>query len=112
MGRETGARSPSEEHYARAQEAPAEWVLSGVVLPDRSELPAGRANAYSRLAVISQVSSRRTARDLIALGTEIPQHRHRRLKAPRREHCGRGSTRASPTSRLRALFIPEGFDGA
>jgi DNA-binding XRE family transcriptional regulator len=122
----------AEEHYARAQEAPAGWVLSGVVLPDHSELPAGRANAYSRLAshdqrfaetavvemtealtlrdpgraramlrgritlatnlyrcgetdlanasagqvlaAIAQVSSRRTARDLITLGTEIRQH--------------------------------------
>ena len=40
----------AEEHYARAQETPAEWVVSAVVLPDHSELPAGRANAYSRLA--------------------------------------------------------------
>jgi hypothetical protein len=122
----------AEEHYARAQEAPAEWFLSAVVLPDHSELPAGRANAYSRLAShdqrfaetavtemtealrlrdpartrailssritlatnqyrcgetdlanttteqvlssISQVSSRRTARDLITLGTEIHQY--------------------------------------
>ena len=39
----------AEEHYARAQEAPDEWV-GIVVLPDHSDLPAGRANAYSRLA--------------------------------------------------------------
>jgi DNA-binding XRE family transcriptional regulator len=118
----------AEEHYARAQEAPDEWVGT-VVLPDHSDLPAGRANAYSRLArhdqrfaetavidmtaalglrdpgraramlsaritlatnqyrcgetdfantiteqvlaSINQVSSRRTTRDLITLGTEI-----------------------------------------
>lgn len=122
----------AEEHYARTQDAPAEWVVSAVVLPDHSELPAGRANAYSRLAghdprfaetavmdmtealrlrdpgraramlsaritlatnqyrcgetdlanttteqvlaSISQVSSRRTTRDLITLGTEIRQY--------------------------------------
>ena len=122
----------AEEHYARAQEVPAEWVLNTVVLPDHSCLSAGRANAYSRLAshdqrfaetavtemtealtlrdpdraramlrsritlatnqyrcgetdlanttteqvlaAIGQVSSRRTARDLITLGTEIHQY--------------------------------------
>ena len=39
----------AEEHYARAQLVSDEWV-STAVLPDRSELPAGRASAYSRLA--------------------------------------------------------------
>jgi len=37
------------EHYDRAQQAPDEWVNTTVLL-DRSELPAGRASAYSRLA--------------------------------------------------------------
>jgi hypothetical protein len=37
------------EHYARAREVPDEWV-STAVLPDHSDLPAGRANAYSQLA--------------------------------------------------------------
>jgi len=118
----------AEEHYARVEEGPDEWVGT-VVLPDHSELPAGRAHAYSRLAShdqrfaetaimdmtealtlrdpgrvramligritlatnqyrcgetdlanitteqvlssINQVSSPRTARDLITLGTEI-----------------------------------------
>lgn len=121
----------AEEHHARVQDAPDEWVGT-VVLPDHSELPAGRASAYSRLASheqrfaeaavmnmtealtlrdpararallwgritlatnqyrcgetdlantstaqvlasIGQVSSRRTARDLTTLGTEIRQH--------------------------------------
>ncbi|MGH4001135.1 MAG: hypothetical protein ACRDTJ_27165 [Pseudonocardiaceae bacterium] len=121
----------AEEHYARAQEAPDEWVGTAV-LPDHSDLPADRANAYSQLAShdqrfaenavidmtealtlrdpgraramlwghmtlatnqyrcgetdlanastgqiltsIGQVSSRRTTRDLITLGTEIRQH--------------------------------------
>jgi hypothetical protein len=121
----------AEEHYARAEEGPDEWVGT-VVLPDHSDLPAGRANAYSWLAshdqcfaetavmdmtealtlrdhgrvramligritlatnqyrcgetdlanttteqvlaAIGQVSSRRTARDLITLGTEIHQY--------------------------------------
>ncbi|MGH3720091.1 MAG: hypothetical protein ACRDRI_14865, partial [Pseudonocardiaceae bacterium] len=40
----------AEEHYARAQEAPVEWVVSVAVLPDNSEFPADRAGAYSRLA--------------------------------------------------------------
>ncbi|MGH3937650.1 MAG: helix-turn-helix domain-containing protein [Pseudonocardiaceae bacterium] len=37
------------EHYDRAQQSPDEWV-STAVLPDDSDLPAGRANAYSQLA--------------------------------------------------------------
>ncbi|MGH3833402.1 MAG: hypothetical protein ACRDRS_23695 [Pseudonocardiaceae bacterium] len=40
----------AEEHYTRAQKSPDEWVGTGM-LPDPSELPAGRAGAYSRLAV-------------------------------------------------------------
>ncbi|MGH3833654.1 MAG: helix-turn-helix domain-containing protein [Pseudonocardiaceae bacterium] len=40
----------AEEHYARAQEAPVEWVISAAVLPDNSDFPADRAVAYSRLA--------------------------------------------------------------
>ncbi|MGH3770437.1 MAG: helix-turn-helix domain-containing protein [Pseudonocardiaceae bacterium] len=121
----------AEEHYTRAQKSPDEWVGT-VMLPDHSELPAGRAHAYSRLAghdprfaettitditealtlrdpsraramlggrimlatnqyrcgetdlanagtaqvlaAINQVSSRLTARELTALGTEIRRH--------------------------------------
>ncbi len=116
------------EYYDRAQQAPDEWI-SAAVLPDRSDLPCGRANAYSQLAghhprfaenavtemtealvlrdptraramlvgritlaanlyrcgetdlanattelvlaSVDQVSSRRTARDLAALGSQI-----------------------------------------
>ncbi|MGH3913757.1 MAG: hypothetical protein ACRDTC_10160 [Pseudonocardiaceae bacterium] len=121
----------AEEHYARAQQTPDEWV-STVVPPDCSVLPAGRANAYSRLAShhprfaenavlemtealtlrdptrarallggritlatnqyrcgeiglanttnelvlasVNQISSRRTARDLTAMGAVIRRH--------------------------------------
>ncbi len=120
------------ERYTRALEAPDEWVISTVVLPDHSELPSGRAIAYSRLAghdprfaenavtemtealglrdptraramllgritlatdqyrcgetdlantttelilaTTAQVSSRRAARDLAALGVQIRRH--------------------------------------
>lgn len=40
----------AEEDYARAQLAPDHWLVGTVVLPDRSDLPASRAFAYSRLA--------------------------------------------------------------
>ncbi|MGH3823682.1 MAG: helix-turn-helix domain-containing protein [Pseudonocardiaceae bacterium] len=39
----------AEQHYAHDQEAPDDWV-GAIVLPDHSDLPAGRADAYSRLA--------------------------------------------------------------
>ncbi|MGH3797109.1 MAG: helix-turn-helix transcriptional regulator [Pseudonocardiaceae bacterium] len=43
----------ADEHYTRAQEAPDEWV--GIAMfPDHSDLPAERANAYSRLAEHNQ----------------------------------------------------------
>lgn len=122
----------AEDEYARLQEQADQWVVGVAVLPDCSELPAGRANAYSRLATherrfaenavidmtealtlrdasrtramlwgritlatnqyrcgetdlannsteqvlanIGQVNSRRTVRDMVALGTEIRRH--------------------------------------
>jgi hypothetical protein len=50
----------AEEHYARTQESPEGWA-GVVVLPDRSVLPAGRAHAYSRLAVHDQHQHRTTS---------------------------------------------------
>lgn len=44
----------AEDEYARLHDQPDQWIIGAAVLPDQSELPAGRANAYSRLAAHNQ----------------------------------------------------------
>ncbi|MGQ0774186.1 MAG: hypothetical protein ACT4NY_07180 [Pseudonocardiales bacterium] len=53
----------AEQEYARSQEAPDPWV-GVVVLPDRSDLPASRAYAYTRLAVHDQQFAEAAVTDL------------------------------------------------
>jgi hypothetical protein len=50
----------AKEHYTQTQEALEGWA-GVIMLPDRSVLPAGRAHAYSRLAVHDQHQHRTTS---------------------------------------------------